>query len=474
MARDAGVLPGQALKSALALCADLDIVDREPAQEAGLLQQIAERLVAFSAMVSIQPPQSVLIELRGSLRLFGGVEALCARLTGALKAEGYHLRHSIAPTATAAHWLVLAGASPDADDIADHGCQSAQFLRLLNALDIAVTGWPQTTIDALRQMGLDSIADCRRLPRDGLARRFGPTMLHQLAQAFGELPEARRHILEPQCFDELLQLDAEISDATQLHTGCARLLEQLETFLRRHQGAVRQIDFMFHGWRGSSGTLSLSMSAAGFERRHWQGLLAAHLERCQLSQPAVAITLRADISEPLQVHSAQLALDSDTHAVQPLDKQALNSLLDRLRARIGEDAVRALRHVSEHRPEYASRTVKPTSRTLVDVGLPAGWLLRDVPAGVMTLSVPHTLLLQRPLWLNEQPLPLRLHEGVLYSEGALQLRYGPERIEAGWWEDNDGVRDYFIAENPAGVRLWVFREPDAAGTARWWLHGIFG
>jgi protein ImuB len=49
---------------------------------------------------------------------------------------------------------------------------------------------------------------------------------------------------------------------------------------------------------------------------------------------------------------------------------------------------------------------------------------------------------------------------------------GPERIESGWWDGDDARRDYFVAEDPRGCRLWVFRERD--GRRRWYLHGIFG
>ena len=30
----------------------------------------------------------------------------------------------------------------------------------------------------------------------------------------------------------------------------------------------------------------------------------------------------------------------------------------------------------------------------------------------------------------------------------------------------------YVARNPAGVRLWVFRDRQPAG--RWFLHGVFG
>ena len=47
-----------------------------------------------------------------------------------------------------------------------------------------------------------------------------------------------------------------------------------------------------------------------------------------------------------------------------------------------------------------------------------------------------------------------------------------ERIESGWWDGNDVARDYFVARNARGLRLWIYRE--LRGEQRWFLHGIFG
>ena len=55
--------------------------------------------------------------------------------------------------------------------------------------------------------------------------------------------------------------------------------------------------------------------------------------------------------------------------------------------------------------------------------------------------------------------------------GALALAAGPERIEAGWWDGGDVRRDYFIAIDGAGRRLWIFRDPRPPGG--WFLQGMF-
>jgi protein ImuB len=48
----------------------------------------------------------------------------------------------------------------------------------------------------------------------------------------------------------------------------------------------------------------------------------------------------------------------------------------------------------------------------------------------------------------------------------------PERIETGWWDGGNIERDYYVAVDIHGVRLWVFREREAPH--RWFLQGVFG
>ena len=35
---------------------------------------------------------------------------------------------------------------------------------------------------------------------------------------------------------------------------------------------------------------------------------------------------------------------------------------------------------------------------------------------------------------------------------------GPERIESGWWDGADVRRDYYVASDARGARLWIYRE----------------
>lgn len=65
-----------------------------------------------------------------------------------------------------------------------------------------------------------------------------------------------------------------------------------------------------------------------------------------------------------------------------------------------------------------------------------------------------------------------MRDGLPRHRGALRLLTDPERIESGWWDGRDVARDYYVAVDCHGVRLWVFRE--RAAPHAWFLHGVFG
>jgi protein ImuB len=55
---------------------------------------------------------------------------------------------------------------------------------------------------------------------------------------------------------------------------------------------------------------------------------------------------------------------------------------------------------------------------------------------------------------------------------------GPERIAAEWWRDGAErpTRDYYIVEDEAGRRFWLYREglyEREPVTPRWFVHGLF-
>jgi protein ImuB len=75
------------------------------------------------------------------------------------------------------------------------------------------------------------------------------------------------------------------------------------------------------------------------------------------------------------------------------------------------------------------------------------------------------------LWLLRQPVPLGSSEARSHYRGSIELSSGPERIESGWWDEQDVGRDYYTAVSSRGQKLWIFRDRHSRV---WHLHGLFG
>ena len=188
-------------------------------------------------------------------------------------------------------------------------------------------------------------------------------------------------------------------------------------------------------------------------------MLRERLARVVLPAPVESITLASEVVAPLGSRNLGLLPGDDVTATVPL--------LDRLRARLGEDAVTLIAPHAEHRPERASRETKIETEHSAPHGhgnrRQAARTTREAASEGAALS-------SRPLWLLASPEPI----GHRLEAQPLVLRDGPERIESGWWDGADVRRDYFIAESPSGEIVWIYRDHRyGIEDGEWFLHGLF-
>jgi protein ImuB len=440
-AERAGIHAGMGLNAALALLPGLTVHARDAAHEQRLLVRLGSWLTQFTPLVSLEPPDAVFAEVRGSLRLFGGARALQARIRQRLDEQGYRPALALTPTPQASLAAARAGldvriASP------------AALPRLAARLPLASLGLPARVQESLASLGLRSVADLLRLPRDGFARRFGPARLDQLDSFLGRRAEPRARVIVPERFEAGLELPAECVDVERLLLAAALLLERLEGFLRSRGAGITGLRLCCHhggGCRPTFATLRLQQPAA--TAVELSPLLRERLARLPLPAPVRALGLRSTVAVPLAFTSAPLW----RHEHAAADVAAAARLVDRLRARLGEEAVFGLRALDEHRPERAWAFAEAVNRPTAEPALPAA---------------------PRPLWLLAAPQLLGVREGRPCYRGGLELVSGPERIETGWWDGDDVRRDYYVARNREGLGLWIYRERGAGG--RWHLHGLFG
>jgi protein ImuB len=361
----------------------------------------------------------------------------------ALPALGFSARIAVAPTPTAALVLARAGKPRIVTEPARLGDTLAD-------VPIAALGCAPSTLETLGDLGLRDVGALLALPRDALARRFGAGLLDLLDRALGRLPDPRAPLVLPEHFSSRLELPAPAWETEALAFGIRRLLASLCGWLRgRGLGAMRlRLDLLHEEAQPSS--IVLDLATPNREVAHLVALLRSRLERVRLPDRVEALALATEHCETLAARD----LDLFPGSTPGEDTE----LIERLRARLGDDAVRVLRPHADHRPELAWRAVEP-ARTPACFELPAG---------------------PRPLWLLAEPEPL-----ADYLRGTRTppvLTDGPEKIESGWWEGRDVCRDYYVARTGAGQVLWLFREAPSlpagaagasTGDAAWYVHGIF-
>ena len=448
-----GLRAGMPVTAALALAPGLRLRERDTAAETEALLGIAAWAMQCTPNVALEFPDLVLLEVSGSLKLFGGLAQIAARLRQGLAAMGYSERLAAAPTARAASWFSRSGKSCL---IADAALLEGE----LSALPLSVLQCAQE--EALSSVGAGNIGDLLALPRDGLARRFGQGLLDILDQALGRLPDPRGFCVLPEKFSAAIELPAEATQAEALLFAAKRLLAQLEGFLAARAAGTRRLSLSLSHRNAPATRIDLGLVTACREAVHFALLLRERLQQTALSEPVRAIALEVQAIEPL------------AHANQSLFSDELSEgdnwprLIERLRSRLGNAAVHGIALHADHRPERASAHVDRASARVDRANARVDRANAQTEPGAKQLALDFDL---RPFWLLEQPQALEEKESAPCRHGPLKLLAGPERIESGWWDGADMARDYFIARAADEALLWVYRERSPAGA--WYLHGIF-
>jgi protein ImuB len=393
----------------------------EPEREA--LAAVAAWACQFTPRVSLEPPQALVMEVAGSLRHFGGRWQFLARLRAGLPRLGFEARVAEAPTARAALWLARGGGGR------------------LEALPVAVIDLAPQALDLLAKLGIRTLGALLRLPREGVARRFGQGLLEEIDQAGGKAPEARQFFVPPARFAARLELPAPVMQAEHALFAARRLLAQMEGFLAARHAGVRAFTLALVHDHLPATAVTVGLAAPGRGAEHFARLLRERLARTVLCAAVEAIAIEAEDLEILPEGSKSFF--SDPHA----GGEEWLRLVERLQARLGSEAVHGLETHPDHRPERAFRYVAFENRN------------SNAAEKQNKASAP------RPLWLLDPPRRL--------AEGEFTLLAGPERIESGWWDGAEARRDYFIARTGEASLAWIYRERGAQAGGSWFLHGLF-
>ena len=473
-AKALGLYRGQSHADARAMVPQLQSAPCEPEAEAAGLDRLALWAERFSPCVAVDATpafEGLLLDMTGGAHLFGGDQALLAEIEARLAKANVPAVAAIADTAGAA-WAL---ARFSRQRVALPG----ETREALHDLPVEALRLEAEALRLLRRFGIKRIGELYGLPRSGLARRFrgeaGLDLVGRLDQALGIEGEPLRPVRPAPLYRTWQAFAEPILESEGVGHWLPGLAEALAVQLEREGRGARRIRLTAFRTDGRTTAIEAGLSAPSARAPHLIRLLKEKgLERLDLGFGADALMLEALKAETRDVRQGDITRDREAAAAD-----ALASLVDRLEARLGEDAVRRPILVESHLPERSEGwAAEPFAGEITPDERPRPLFLFDPPEPIETLAELPDGLPARFVWR-------RVARRVSRAEG-------PERIGPEWWTPQRGLkpdrtRDYYRVEDEAGRRYWLFREglygredseADADGILRerppsWWLHGVF-
>lgn len=445
-AKTLGLRAGMGWAAAQALCSGFTTVEHDPEATERLRRLLAAWAYGFSSQVSTDLPHAVVLEVGGSLKLFGPWPRFEARLREELQALGIRHRITLAPNPQAARLLgnVGDGLALDDDDL----------VAGLGRIPVDRAGLPSEVATALSRMGLRRLQQVFALPRDGLARRFPRDLLSWLDTVRGLQEAPLRHYRPPDRFDSRIELEHEVESSQALLFPLRRLTADLAAFLAGRDGGVQRFVLRLEHDRRTDTEVVVGLLAPEREASVLFELARGRLEQARVPAPVRGLRLLAR-ELPSFVPARR-----DLFDLRPQQAVPWLQLRERLRARLGDDAVHGLAVQADHRPEHAWRRLDRDDPRAKNLSVFKQSRTSDGTKGKNDSTFPQHL---RPGWLLSEP--------PLLPDHSLRLLAGPERIESGWWDDTDARRDYYLIETATGQRGWAWCPAGSHGP--WTLHGWF-
>jgi protein ImuB len=435
---------------------------------AAVLQRLCLHAQRFTSFVSIEPPNALLLEIKGSLKLLGPLESLHANIDACWRRLSLPAHSATAPSTLAALWLAR-----DGDRSAGHrdaGCpivieDLGTLPGHLAKLPIACTAWDLERLQTLRAMGVTRMGELLRLPRAGLARRLGPAAVQDLDIALARQFAPRRAFVPRERFRARCDFETEIENVAYLEKALEPLIARCAQFLRERQAGVQILRLKLRHRAGPATLVHLGLASITSERRRLTDVIAQKLGRLELDAPVRGMELVSGSLQPLSACSLDVfaGLTGTGAGTGAGGRDSVPQLVERLRARLGEDAVYGVASIPEHRPEAAWRRVHELSLTSVrrmgdkmtggvgGDGMPRPVWLLDAP---LAISLPDMQECHQCGGRTPKPTPVRAPEGsepgMDERQSCLVLEQGPERIESGWWDGRGVARDYYIARQCGG------------------------
>lgn len=457
-----GLRPGLGLADARARVPTIEVHEHEPEADLALLRHVAEWCDRYTPVVAEEMSDTLILEVGGSVHLFGSEARLCRDIERRLSGFGFTTRTAIAGTSLCAR----AVARFDGGGIVEAGEEKAR----VSVLPVAALEMEEETIVALRRAGLTTIGDVAARPLKPLAARFGAEFVRRLQGVTGEVDPP----LHPRRPLPLLLSEQRFADPIGLEEDIAAALDALSrdlcALLEREGQGGRAFEATFFRADGNTRRIEALVGRPLCDPVAIRKLFMTRLDAlADPIDPGFGFDMiRLCVLSFDRVDGTQIRFERDA-----VEEGEIADLVDRLTARFGPGAVERFLPVESHVPERAARRMPAIDAAQAKGGWQAS-LSGEPPL--------------RPILIFTPPQPVEtiaeVPEGAPYRFRWRRVLHeiahaeGPERVAPEWWrtEKEPKTRDYYRVEDRQGHRYWLYREGLYArepGDVRWFIQGLF-
>jgi len=336
-AEAAGVRPGLRVGEALARCPGLDIVVADPDAAADAAERMFERLEAAGFAVEPTGLEGAAFDVRGTLRMHGGLDGALRRVRAALPV-GAGGRVGVAPSMFAALQAAREGAPGR-----PHVVAADEVEAFLAPLPVGRLPLAPQLVTALHDLGVRTIAQVAALPRAAALDRLGFPGLEAWRLARGEPGRAPVPRIPPRPLRASIGFPEPVAALPALEAAARLLLGELAAAAHGRGAALRTLSLRARLADGGSWTRDITLREATCDRER---LALSSLPRLsEIPAPVSELWIGGDASGALGGH--QLT--------------AIPSPSEERRARAGE-AVRQVRAAQGDEAMLRVVEIEPWSR----------------------------------------------------------------------------------------------------------------
>ena len=441
-----GVVAGQALADARAICPDLLTEPSDPVREDLLLRALWRWADALSPRVSLDAPDGLLLDISGCAHLFGGEAEMGHEALTRLGDLQIQAQIGIADTKGGAKALARFGRQNVS--IAPPG----EMISALAELPIAALNLSHKMVSELARAGLTTIGHLYQQKSAELARRFGLSLTQALQTASGLTPDPVTPKAADPTYAARMTLPEPIGFLDDLEAVLRRLAAQICGRLEQDQRGARRFHLTVRCVDTGDHPLSIGFARPCSDPDAILRQFSHPLSKLEIEYGADWFRLSADHIEPIRLKQASFGEDA-----KRADQRLV--LIETLGNRLGFDHVRVFRPRDHHVPELEFAQVEAA-------GTVPHWRAAPRPRPIRLFTPPEFVQVETP---GRPPLNFKWRRMSFATDRA----HGPERITPRWYREEDPrTRDYWTVQTDQGRRLWLLNYPGEE-SEDWYVAGEF-